>query len=70
MCFKLYVFALLADAHVDTASSAVGLKICAITAAIKKYGLIIKKKKKKHFKMLSLVKNKLNTIVVLVSKKY
>ena len=31
---------------VDIESSAVGLKICAITAGIKKHKLIIKKKKK------------------------
>ena len=31
-------------------SSALGIKICAITAVIKKYKSIIKKKKKKHNK--------------------
>ena len=48
--------------------SAVGIKICAITAAIKKYKSIIKKKKKKHDKIVLLVKDKLNTIEVLISK--
>ena len=49
-------------------SSAVGIKICAITAGIKKYKSIIKKKKKKHDKIALLGKNKLNTIEVLISK--
>ena len=40
-------------------SSAIGLKICAITAIIKKYKSIIKKKKKKHDKMVLLAKSKL-----------
>ena len=49
-------------------SSAIGLKICAITAGIKKYKSIIKKKKKKHDKIVSLAKSKLNRIEVLISK--
>ena len=49
-------------------SSGVGIKICAITAGIKKYKSIIKKKKKKHDKIALLGKNKLNTIEVLISK--
>ena len=49
-------------------SSAIGLKICAITAGIKKYKSIIKKKKKKHDKIVSLAKSKLNRIQVLISK--
>ena len=49
-------------------SSANGLEICAITAGIKKYKSIIKKKKKKHDKIVSLAKSKLNRIEVLISK--
>ena len=49
-------------------SSAIGLKICAITAGIKKYKSIIKKKKRKHDKMVLLAKPKLNSIEVLISK--
>ena len=49
-------------------SSAIGLKICPITAGIKKYKLIIKKKKKNHDKILFLAKSKLNRIEVLISK--
>ena len=48
-------------------SSATGLTICAITAEIKKYKLIIKKKKNKHEKIVFLAKSKLNRIEVLIS---
>ena len=44
---SIYIFVSLVGVHVDTASSAVGLKICAINAGIKKYRLIIKKKEEK-----------------------
>ena len=50
------------------ASSAVTIQIYVITAGIKKYKSIIKKKKKKHDKRVLLAKTKLNTIVVLISK--
>ena len=43
------------------------MKICAITAEIKKYKTIIKKKKK-HDKIVLIGNAKLNTIEVLVSK--
>ena len=43
-------------------SSAIGLKICAITAGIKKYNLIVKNNKKKHDKIVLLTKSKLNNI--------
>ena len=45
-----------------------GIKICAITAGIKKYKSIIKKKKKKHDKIVLLRNDKLNTTEVLISK--
>ena len=48
--------------------SANGLKICAITARIRNYKSIIKKKKKKHDKIVSLPKSELNRIEVLISK--
>ena len=41
---------------------------CVITAGIKNYKPIIKKKKKKHDKILSLPKSKLNSVEVLISK--
>ena len=53
---------------VGITSSATGLKICAITAGIKKYKSIIKKKKKKYDKVVLLAKSKLNRIEVLISK--
>ena len=55
---------------IGTASSAIGLKICALTAEIKKYKSIIKKKKKKHEKTVFLAKSKLNKIEVLISKSF
>ena len=45
----------------------IGLKLCAITAGIKKYKSIIKKKEKKHDKIVLLAKSKVNGIV-LISK--
>ena len=49
-------------------SSALRLKIGAITAGVKMYILIIKQKKKKHVKIVLLAKTKLNNIEVLISK--
>ena len=49
-------------------SSAIGLKLFAITAGIKKYKSIIKKKKNKHDKIVLLTKCKVNSIEVLISK--
>ena len=49
-------------------SSTIGLTICVITAAIKKYKSIIKKKKKKHDKIVLLAKSKFNSTGVLISK--
>ena len=53
---------------VGIASSSIGIKICAITAGMKKYKSIIKKKKKKHDKIVLLASTKLNPIEVLISK--
>ena len=61
-------FASLVCVPVGIILSAVGLKICAITSVIKKYKSIVKKKKKKHDKIVLLGKTKLNTIEVLISK--
>ena len=49
-------------------SSAIGLKICAIAAAIKNHKSIINKKKKNYDKIVLLAKSKLNSIEVLISK--
>ena len=48
-------------------SSIIGLNICAITAWIKKINSIIKKKKKKHNKIVLLAKSKWNSFGVLIS---
>ena len=49
-------------------SSAIGLKICAIIARIKKCNSIIKKKEKKHNKIVILAKPILNDMEFLISK--
>ena len=43
------------------------MKICAITAGIQNYKSTIKKKKKKHDKIVLLAKSKLNNIEILTS---
>ena len=65
VCVSISAFSSLACSSVGITSSAVGIKICAITAGIKKYKSIIKAQKKKHNKIVLLGKNKLNTIVIL-----
>ena len=50
------------------ASSVIGLNICAISAGIKKYKSTIKKRSKKHDKIILFPKTKLNTTEVLISK--
>ena len=66
-CISISAFASLIGILIGITSSAIGLKICAITAGIKKYKSIIKKKKKKHDKTVLLAKSKLNSIGVLIS---
>ena len=68
VCVSTSPFASLIGISIGITSSAIGLKICAIIAGIKKYKLIIKKKKKKHDKTASLGKSKLNRTEVLTSK--
>ena len=67
-CVSISAFASLVCLPVGIMSSAVGIKICAITAGIKNYKSIIKKKKKKHDKIVLLGKTKLDTIEVIISK--
>ena len=66
--FQFLQFASFVCVPVGITSSAVGIKICAITSGIKRYKSVIKKKKKKHDKIVLLGKDKLNTIEVLISK--
>ena len=67
-CVSISAFAALLGIPTGIRSSAIGLKICAIAEGIKKYKLIIKKKKRKHDKIVLLVKSKLNSIEVSISK--
>ena len=56
------------DTPIGITSSAIGLKMCAIAAGMKKYKSVIKKKKRKHDKIVLLTKSRLNNIEVLISK--
>ena len=70
MCFDVCIFASLVVVHIGITSSTLWLKIWAITGGIKKYKQIIKKKKKKHNKIVLLAKTKLNTLEALISKAF
>ena len=67
-CVSISAFASLDVIPVGITSFPVGIQICAITAGIKKYKSIIKKKKKKHDKIVFIGKAKLNTIAALIYK--
>ena len=67
-CISISALVSLLGIPIGITSSEIGLKICAIAAGIKKYKSIIKKKKKKHDKIVLLEKSKLNSIQVLISK--
>ena len=67
-CVSISAFSSLVCVPVGITSSAVGLKIFAITAGIKKYKSIIKEKKKKHDKIVLLRKTKLDTTEDLIYK--
>ena len=67
-CVSISGFASLVWVLLGIASSAVGNKICVITAGIRKYKSIIKKNKTKHDKIMFLGKDMLNTIEVLIYK--
>ena len=66
-CISISTFVSIICIPIGITSSAVGLKICAITAGIKKQ-FNNYKKKKNHYKILLLVKSKLSSIEVLMSK--
>ena len=55
-CVFISVFASLVGIPSGIVSSAVEIKLCGITAIIKKYKSIINKKKKKHDKIVLLTK--------------
>ena len=67
-CISISAFVSSFCVPVCITSSAVGIKTCAITARIKNFKSIIKKKKKKQDKIVLLGKDKLSTIEVLISK--
>ena len=67
-CISTSPFASLLGIPIGITSSVIGLKICAIAAGVKKCKSIIKKKKKKHDKIVLLAKSKLNRTEVLISK--
>ena len=62
------LFASLVGISIGIASFIIELKNCEITAGIIKYKSIIKKKRKKHDKIVLLAKSKLNSTEVLVFK--
>ena len=63
---SIFAFASLIGIPIVITSSAIGLKICAITTGIKNYKLMIKKKKRD--KIVLLAKSKLNKAFFLISK--
>ena len=65
---SISVFASLVGIPIGITSSSIRLKICPITAAIKKYKSIIKKKNKKHDEIKLLAKSKLRRTEALISK--
>ena len=67
-CVSISDYASLVGIPVRITSSVIGLKNCVITAGIKKYKSIIKKKMKKHDKIILLAKPRLNSIEFLISK--
>ena len=67
-CVSSSAFAFLIGIPVGITSSKIGLKLCIMTAGIKHYQSIIKKKNKKHDKIVLLAKSKLNGTEVLISK--
>ena len=60
-CISVSDFSSLFGIPIGILSSAIGLKVCGITAGIQKHKSIIKKKKKKHDKIVLLAKTKLNS---------
>ena len=69
-CISISAFASLLGIPIGITSSVVGLNICAITAGIKKYKPVIKKKKRKHDKIVLLSKSTLNSIEDVIYKTF
>ena len=66
-CVSISAFASLVGIPIGITSSVAESKICAINARINNYKSIIKKRKKKHDKIVLLAKTKLYSIEFLVS---
>ena len=66
---SISAFASLVGIPIRVTSSATGLKICVLTAGIKKCKPINKKKKKKHDKILLTAKSEWNSTEVQISNK-
>ena len=66
-CVSISVFVSLVS-FFSIMNSTTELKIYAIIAGIKKHKSIVKKKRKKHDKIVLLVKAKLNSIKILISR--
>ena len=64
-CISIPAFTSVISIAIGITSSAIGLKICAITERIKKYKSIIKKEKKNHDKLV-LLANPLKSIEVFI----
>ena len=60
-CISISDFAYLIGVSIGITSSAIGSKMCTIAARVKRFKSIIKKKKKKHNKIVLLTKPKLNS---------
>ena len=67
-CVSISTFASLIGIPIWITSSTIGLKIYVIIVGIKKYKSTIKKKEKKHDKIVSLPKSKVKRIEVSISK--
>ena len=67
-CILVSAFASFLGIPIGITSSEIELKIYAEAAEIKEYKSIIKKKNKKHDKIVLLIKSKLKCIEVLISK--
>ena len=67
-CVSISAFVSSVDIPTRITSSVAATKLCATTAGIKKYKLIIKKMKNKYDKIMLLVKTTLNTLEILITK--
>ena len=65
-CVSFFSFTSLVCVPIGITTSALGIKICAITASTEKHKSIMNKKKKDHDKVVLLGKDKLNTIKVII----